>query len=97
MQLMLMQQHFAQLLHLSEVNFSYHRDNNAFRGVVVAIVVATERCTWVATSTEFKHELNNLPLIEKRFLLRKNSSKQVDDDWCVDYYSGGVYPYVVVD
>jgi hypothetical protein len=52
MQLMLMQQHFAQLLHLSELNFSRQRDNNAIRGVVVAIVVATARYTWVATSTE---------------------------------------------
>jgi hypothetical protein len=78
MQLMLMQQHFAQLLHLSEVNFSYQRDNNAIPGdVVVAIVAATARCTRVALSAEFKHELNNLPLTEKRFLLGKNSSEQI--------------------
>ncbi len=48
-----------------------------FVGVVVAIVVATARCTWVALSAEFKHELNNLPLTEKRFLLGNNSSEQV--------------------
>jgi hypothetical protein len=31
----------------------------AFVGVVVAIVVVTACCRWVATSTEFKPELNN--------------------------------------
>jgi len=63
---------FAQLLHLPEANFSCQRDNNAFVGeVVVAIVAATTRCTSVATSTEFKPELNNLPLTEKRFYLEK--------------------------
>jgi hypothetical protein len=50
---------------------------------VVAIVAATARCTLVATSTKFKPELNNLPTTEKRFLNRKNSSKQVEDGWCV--------------
>ena len=65
--------------------------------VVVVIVVATARCTWVATITEFKPELNNLPLTEKRFLLRKNSSKQVDDDWGVNYYSESIYPNLVVN
>jgi hypothetical protein len=44
-----------------------------------------------------KPELNNLPTTEKRFLLGKNSSEQVDDDWGVDYYSEGVYPNVVVN
>jgi hypothetical protein len=33
--------------------------------VVVAIVVATTRYIRVATSTEFKPELNNLPTTEK--------------------------------
>jgi hypothetical protein len=64
---------------------------------VVAIVVATARCTWVATTTEYKPELNNLPLTEKRFLLRKNSSEQVDDDWDVNYYSECIYPNLVVN
>jgi hypothetical protein len=37
MQLMLlMQQHFAQLLHLPEANFSYQKDNNAFYRIVFA-------------------------------------------------------------
>ncbi len=66
--------------------------------VVVVIVVATARCTLGCNiSTEFKPELNNLPLTEKRFLLRKNSSKQVDDDWDVDYYSESIYPNLVVN
>jgi hypothetical protein len=48
-------------------------------GVVVAIVAATTRFTLVTASKEFKPELNKLPTTEKRFLLRKESSKQVDD------------------
>jgi hypothetical protein len=60
MQLMLMQNHFAQLQHLPEANFSRQRNNNAIRGDVVA----TARCRWVAHSAEFKHKLNNLPLSE---------------------------------
>jgi hypothetical protein len=52
--------------------------------VVVAVVVATHVQRAVATTTEYKPELNNLPLTEKRFLLRKNSSEQVDYDWDVD-------------
>jgi hypothetical protein len=44
MQLMLMQQHFVQLLHLSGPNLVV-TDNIAFCGVVVAIVAATARCT----------------------------------------------------
>jgi hypothetical protein len=39
---------FAQLLHLQEANFSCHRNNIAFYGVVVA----NARCTGFATSTE---------------------------------------------
>jgi hypothetical protein len=35
---------------------------------VVAVAVATARCRWVATITEFKPELNNLPFIERRLL-----------------------------
>jgi hypothetical protein len=42
-----------------------------FVEVVVAIVVATARCTWVATSTEFKPELNNLPQQKENFYLEK--------------------------
>jgi hypothetical protein len=66
MLLMLMKQHFAQLLHPPEPNFSCHRDNIAIRGVVVvAIVVATARCALVATITEFKPELNNFNEINR--------------------------------
>ena len=64
--------------------------------VVVAIVVATARCTWVATSTEFKPELTTYPSLKSEAFL-KNSSKQVDDDWCINYYSKSVYPDLVVD
>jgi hypothetical protein len=65
--------------------------------VAAAVAAATERCRWVATSTEFKPKLNNLPLTEKRFLLRKNSSKHVDYNWDVDYDSDGIYPNLVVN
>jgi hypothetical protein len=34
--------------------------------VVVAIVVATARCTRVATSTQFKPELNNSPFTKRQ-------------------------------
>jgi len=65
MQLMLlMQQHFAQLLHLSESNFNRQKDNIAICGVVVAIA----RCRWVATITEFKTRIKHLTLIERRLL-----------------------------
>jgi hypothetical protein len=48
MQLMLlMQQHFTQLLHLQKKNFSFQEDNNVSSRV---IVVATAHCRWVATS-----------------------------------------------
>ncbi len=66
---MLMQQHFAELLHLPEANFNRQKGNNAIHGVVVvAVVVATAPCRWVATITEFKPKLNNLPNTEKEFL-----------------------------
>ena len=78
MQLMLMQQHFAQTVASIRSKLLAAKETTLpFVGVVVAIVVATACCTWVATSTEFKHELNNLPLTEKRFLLGKNSSEQI--------------------
>jgi hypothetical protein len=48
----------------------------------------------VATTTD-KPKLNNLPLTETRVSLRKNSSKQVNDDCSVDYYSKGVYPDLI--
>jgi hypothetical protein len=35
------------------------------------IVVATARCTRVATSTEFNPELNNLPFTKTRRFLKK--------------------------
>ena len=57
MQLMLlMQQHFAQLLHLPEANFSCQRQHCLLLGVVVA----TARCTWVATSIRIKSESKQL-------------------------------------
>jgi len=68
---MLMQQHFVQLLHLLKMQNICCQRQHCFCGVVVTVVVATARCTWIATSTEFKHELNNLPLTETRFLLGK--------------------------
>jgi hypothetical protein len=48
-QLMLMQQHFAQLLHLPEIQKLQYLPS---AGVVVAVVVATARCTLVATTIE---------------------------------------------
>jgi hypothetical protein len=39
--------------------------------VVVAIVAATARFTRVATTREFKPELNNLPFTETRSFLKK--------------------------
>jgi len=39
--------------------------------VVVAIVVATVRCAWVANFYRIKPELSNLPTTEKRFVKRK--------------------------
>jgi hypothetical protein len=53
-------------------NFNVADEAMRVAGEVVVIVVATARCTWVATTTEFKHELNNLPLTENRFYLEKN-------------------------
>jgi hypothetical protein len=56
---MLLQLNFAQQLHLSEIP---KEPALIFVGeVVVAIVVATARCTRVATSTQLKPELNNSP------------------------------------
>ena len=45
---------FAQLLHLPEVNFYLPQRMRCFcvGVVVVAVVVATARCRWVAPSTE---------------------------------------------
>jgi hypothetical protein len=57
MQLMLlMQQHFAQLLHLPEAKtLAAKKTTMPFVGeVVAAVAVATARCVWVATSTESK-------------------------------------------
>jgi hypothetical protein len=65
MQLMLMQQHLHNCC-INQKQTLAVRDNNASPGdVAVAIAAATTRCAWVATSTEVKPELNNLPLTEK--------------------------------
>jgi len=54
---MLMQQHFAQLLHLPEVNFSCQRDNNAIRELLLLqLLLQLIAAQWVATITEFKPE-----------------------------------------
>jgi hypothetical protein len=53
----------------------------SFAGVVAATVaVATARCAWVATITEYQPELNNLIATENRFYLEKISNEQIDDD-----------------
>ena len=41
--------------------------------------------------------IKQLTLYNKTILLRKNSSKQVDDDWRFDYYSKSIYPNLVVN
>ena len=66
---MLLQLNFAQQLHLSEIP---KEPALPFVGEgVVAIVVATARCTRIAPSTQFKHELNNLPFTKTRSFSRK--------------------------
>ena len=63
---MLMQQHFTQLLHLSEAKTLVDKETTVpIVGEVVDVVVAIARCPRVATTTEFKPELNNLPFIER--------------------------------
>jgi hypothetical protein len=92
---MLLHKHFAQrLLHLSEIP---KESALPFGGEVVVAVVVAILCCLAAATTIVKPKLFILPLIERRVLLRKNPSEQVDDDCCVDYYSEGVYPDLVVD
>jgi len=64
MMLLLMQLNFAQQLHLSEIPKEPALP-------FVGVVVATARCTRVATSTQFKPELNNSPFTETRSFLKK--------------------------
>jgi hypothetical protein len=71
MQLMLMQQHLHNCCIYQKQTLAAKETTMPFLGeVAAAVVAATARCTRVATSTEFKPELNNL-LNRKRFLLEK--------------------------
>ena len=87
--MLLMQQHFAQLLHLPEMQKLQHC-------LLLLLLLQLHAAHWLQQPQNL-NQIKQLALDWKTIFYLKNSSKQVDDDWDVDYDSEGIYPNLVVN